>query len=281
MSNLKLTVLIDNNTIIDRYFLAEPALAYYLELNDQKILFDTGYSDAFIDNAIKLGIDLKQLDQIIISHGHIDHTGGLEALSKFINEDFYENKAKKTIDLIYHPLALQPKMIDGHSIGLTLGVDYLSATFNLKPERKSFEVTDHLFYLGQIPRKFGFEAIAPIGHYKEADQLKEDYLLDDTAIVYKGSEGLVIITGCSHSGICNIIEQAKRVTNTQKIQAIIGGFHLLDEEESKLKKIKAYFLEQDITILYPCHCTDFRSKKMLSTIHAVETVGSGLQLTFE
>lgn len=281
MSNLELTVLVDNNTIIDRYFLGEPALSYYIEVDNQKILFDVGYSEIFIKNAIKLDIDLKNTDKVIISHGHIDHTGGLEPLSKLINEDFYENKRKKIIDLIYHPLAFNPKYIDNNPIGLTMDLDYLSKTFHLRPEKKSFEIAEDLYYLGQIPRKFGFEDIAPIGHYKIEDQLKDDYLLDDTAIVYNGKEGLVVITGCSHSGICNIIEHAKNITKTKKIQAVIGGFHLLDVEETKLKKIKDYFLEQEITELYPCHCTDFKSKKMLSTIHKVRDVGSGLKLTFE
>ena len=73
----QLTVLADNNTIIDKYLLGEPALSFYIEYDNKKILFDTGYSDVFISNAAKLGISLKDLDFIVLSHGHNDHTGGI------------------------------------------------------------------------------------------------------------------------------------------------------------------------------------------------------------
>ncbi|MBQ1439018.1 MAG: MBL fold metallo-hydrolase [Solobacterium sp.] len=77
---MKLTVLTDNNTIIDRYYLGEPALSFYLEDGDRRILFDTGYSDVFLRNAEALGIDLHAITDIVLSHGHNDHTGGLRYL---------------------------------------------------------------------------------------------------------------------------------------------------------------------------------------------------------
>ena len=79
--NMELSVLVDNNTFIDQYFLGEPAVSYYIEVKDKRILFDTGYSGAFIDNARKLNINLNKLTHIILSHGHNDHTNGLKFLS--------------------------------------------------------------------------------------------------------------------------------------------------------------------------------------------------------
>lgn len=79
---MKLTVLTDNNTIIDRYLLGEPALSFYLEDDGQQLLFDVGYSDVLIKNAQTLGIDLAQIPRIVISHGHDDHTRGLQALHR-------------------------------------------------------------------------------------------------------------------------------------------------------------------------------------------------------
>ena len=76
---MKLTVLVDNATIIDRYFLAEPAVSYLLEDGDARILLDTGYSDVFLKNARAMGIDLSRVTDIVLSHGHNDHTGGLAA----------------------------------------------------------------------------------------------------------------------------------------------------------------------------------------------------------
>lgn len=82
---MKLRVLEDNNTFIDKYYLGEPAVSYYIEDKDTKILFDTGYSDAFIKNAKSMGINLKDINKIMISHGHNDHTGGLKYLFKNID----------------------------------------------------------------------------------------------------------------------------------------------------------------------------------------------------
>ena len=74
---MKLTILTDNTTRIDEYYLGEPGVSYYIEDGERKILFDTGYSDVYLQNAKKLGIDLKQVDTVVLSHGHNDHTRGL------------------------------------------------------------------------------------------------------------------------------------------------------------------------------------------------------------
>jgi len=98
---MKLTVLIDNNTYIDQYLLGEPALSFHVEIGQHKILFDTGYSQAFLYNANKLGINLSQLTHLVFSHGHNDHTRGLKYLSSKIN--------LKNIDTIAHPDCFLPK----------------------------------------------------------------------------------------------------------------------------------------------------------------------------
>ena len=100
---MKLTVLVDNNTIIDQYLLGEPAVSYYIETGDQNILFDAGYSDAFLINAQRLDIDLTKLDKVVLSHGHLDHTWGLQYLVRLLCEKpVYNAKGKKPV-LIAHP----------------------------------------------------------------------------------------------------------------------------------------------------------------------------------
>ena len=73
---MRLTVLVDNNTLIDRYLLGEPGVCYLIEVDDVRVLFDVGYSDIFLRNAQLLGVDLLQLDYLVLSHGHLDHTWG-------------------------------------------------------------------------------------------------------------------------------------------------------------------------------------------------------------
>lgn len=100
---MQLTVLVDNNTLIDRYYLGEPGVAYYLEDGDVRILFDVGYSDIFLRNAQALGIDLSRLQQVVLSHGHNDHTRGLLWLSE--QEYFSE------LQLLAHPDALEAEAV--------------------------------------------------------------------------------------------------------------------------------------------------------------------------
>lgn len=104
---------------------------------------------------------------------------------------------------------------------------------------------------------------------------KCDELLDDSALVYTGKNGLSIITGCSHSGICNIVKYAKETFN-KNIELIIGGFHLFENDE-KTKQTISYLLKQNIKEVYPCHCTTLKVKsKMIESGLNINEVGSGL-----
>jgi len=262
---MKITVLADNNSLIDRYFLAEPALSFYIEADGKKILFDAGYSDVFLKNAARLGIDLGGLDYIIISHGHLDHTWGLKHLFKF-----YKNAKKKPL-LIAHPDLFLPKFFDGVEIGLKEDSQTLLKYFDICPSVVPLKITKNLFYLGEIPRKNDFEGAA----------IQGDLLLDDTALAFKGKYGLDIVTGCSHAGIVNIINYAKKVTKVKKVAAVIGGLHLMSPDDNVIKKTTDYLKKQKLKVLYPCHCVDLASKVALSNAtHAVKETGAGMTMVF-
>lgn len=113
---MQLTVLVDNNTLIDRYLVGEPGVSYLIEHDGQKILFDTGYSDVFLQNAQTLQIDLTTIDSIVLSHGHNDHTWGLNHLTQ--HYDRLNFTPERKINLVCHPDALNPKYFDAKSIGI-------------------------------------------------------------------------------------------------------------------------------------------------------------------
>lgn len=278
--DLKITVLVDNNTFIDRYYLAEPAVSYYIETDDKNILFDLGYSDIFIKNAHKMGIDLKECDYIVLSHGHQDHTWGLEPLIKYYMEENQEKGFNTFPQIIAHPLTLQEKYYGDLPIGINVLPDIIDRMFDLKISKEPYWITDRLVFLGEIKRNISFETEKAIGYREDKGKIIEDYLLDDTALAYLSDEGIVIITGCSHSGICNIVETAKRICGENRVIDIIGGLHLLDSELDVLENTAAYLNKLNLKSLHACHCTDLKSKIILGRDIKLEEVGVGLQLRY-
>lgn len=278
---MKLTVLVDNNTIIDRYFIGEPGISLFIEEEGKKILFDTGYTDAFIKNGQKLGVDFLNLDYVGISHGHIDHTWGLMPLTTLYTEAIIENKELKKPELIAHPLAFLHKYFNEEVIGSMLQEEMLGRFFSMKLSKEPVWITEKLVYLGEIERTNEFENKEPIGKYLLEGAELEDFILDDTALAYKSKDGLVIITGCSHSGICNIIEYAKKVCTENRVYDIIGGLHLLNPDKNQLEHTKNYLKKSSLKTLHACHCTDLGSKIALSEVTSMKEVGVGLVLEYE
>ena len=276
---MKLTVLVDNNTFIDEYLIGEPAVSYFIECDGRKIIFDLGYSDVFLKNAQILQIDLADIDDIVLSHGHNDHTWGLNHLTQYYDRTV--NPPKKRINIIAHPDALLPKYYEKKSIGINFKLDENSYFFKKNLTREPVYISENILFLGQIPRINPFEAKNPVGHTHDiTGELIEDYVYDDSALTIKTEQGLVIITGCSHAGICNIIEYAKRVTGESRVASVIGGFHLLNASDDVLSSTGEYLNELSAGTLYPCHCTDLAAKIYLSGHVKIAEVGVGLTLEF-
>ena len=279
---MKLTVLLDNNTLIDRYFLGEPGFSCYIQCDGKKILFDCGYSDAFLINARKMGIDLLDLDMVVLSHGHLDHTWGLAALLRLYTEAEIEHLPWRKPKLIAHSHVFSSrKMAEVPEIGSIFTRETLARFFDLELQNQPFNLTPRLAFLGQIERKNSFEAAHPLGTVLIDGVEQDDYILDDTALACMVRDGLVIITGCSHAGICNIVEQARSVCGEKHIVDIIGGFHLLDPPAEQLAGTLAYMETLSPDVLHACHCTDLKSKIALAQAANLEEVGVGLVLEYE
>ncbi|MEA3440005.1 MAG: MBL fold metallo-hydrolase [Chloroflexota bacterium] len=278
---MKITVLIDNNTFIDRYFLGEPGISYLIEAEGQKILFDVGYSDAFIINARKLSINLLDVDIVVLSHGHLDHTWGLFPLVQLYTEGMIEQHQQKRSRLVTHPNTLSTRRLgDLPEIGSLLLEDKLSGYFDLELSRKPVHLTERLIYLGEIERTNEFEAQQPIGKVLAGGVETDDFLVDDSALVYRSPGGLVIISGCAHSGICNIVEYARKVCDDDRVVDIIGGFHLLDPPKEQLQSTIEYMKSLRPGSVHACHCTDLNSKIALAGVVDLMEVGVGLTLEY-
>jgi len=278
---MKLTILTDNNTLIDRYLMAEPGFCVHLEVDGVKILLDTGYSDVFLRNASKMDLSLRDLDVVALSHSHIDHTWGLEPLIRYFTESAFEKLSCKRPRLLYHPDSLLSRTFhQTDEFGMLMTESRLGRYFDLLPTKEPYFITENLAFLGEIERRFDFEAKTPIGKVLVDGSLQDDFMQEDSALAYNSSQGLVIITGCSHSGICNIIEQAKAVFKTDIVLDVIGGFHLQKPKPSQLEGTLQYFSQLKPTSLHACHCTDLQSKIRLAAVAPIEEVGTGLTLTY-
>ncbi|MCP5105398.1 MAG: MBL fold metallo-hydrolase [bacterium] len=280
---MKLTVLVDNNTLIDRYFTGEPGLSYLIETNATKILFDVGYSDVFLKNAAAMGISLLDVDYLVLSHGHLDHTWGLGDLVKRYTEAAIEKISFKRPTIVAHPLIFETKKKDEFGeFGSMMSGKKLSQHFDIKFSKGPYWITEELVFLGEIERKNDFEARGSMGtvHIDDSDVGVADYLMEDSALIYKSGEGLVVITGCSHSGICNIVEYARAVCGEERVVDIIGGFHLQEPPKEVLEKTCGYMKQLNPREVHACHCTDLQSKIALAGVVNVKEVGVGLTLEF-
>lgn len=246
-NNIKITILTENSTgkSHNKLCRSEWGFSVYIQNGNKNILLDTGNTDIYWNNAEKLVIDLNQTDYIILSHHHWDHINGLK-YHKF-------NEKKK---LICHPLVPAKQEADFR--------EKLEMDFNIISKGKPYEFEPGCFFLGEIPRKMSFEK----GVYKD------DPMKDDTAIVFRTPKGAVVISGCAHSGICNICEYAKEVTG-QNLYAVIGGFHMISDDGDSADETINYFKKETVNKLYPMHCIDFTNMVKFFNEFGIKKIETG------
>ncbi len=257
---MKLSVLTDNQAL--KGFGAEHGLSFYIEHENTSVLLDAGHSKLFLENAKKLNVDLEKVETIVLSHGHWDHGNGL----KFLN-----NKT-----LICHPYSFikRYRNSDHSFIGLNLCYLDLNKKFKLVNTRNPYNISNSIIFLGEIPRTNDFEA-------KETtfvdEHNKPDYVLDDSALAIIQNNELIIISGCAHSGICNIVEHAKKVTGIQTIKTLLGGLHL-KENNTQTQKTITYLKHQKINTIYPSHCTQAEALTELQKNFNCPEIKAGIQI---
>ncbi len=247
--SVKITILCEDQARMgfrDKIFLAQHGFSAFIEA-DRKILFDTGAGDVFLHNAALAGIDLAETDCIVLSHGHWDHSDGLAALAE---------TPGPACPLLLHPgVFVDRHKASGEYNGIGWRREQIAARFGLVESAAPCRIADGIHFLGEIPRENDFEAQATAFYFVNNGETFPDFILDDSALAIDTPDGLVIVSGCSHAGICNIVEHARRVTGQDRVHTVLGGFHLLGNPE-QLEQTIAYFKTNRVEHLYPMHCTD-------------------------
>jgi len=249
---LHITILSDNTAGMGNY-LAEWGLSVLIETDTAKLLLDTGMSISAVHNAEALGVDLRKVDKIILSHGHSDHTGGLRNMLR---------QMKKEVEIIAHPDVWQVKYDRRNDkpakfIGIPFQreeLESLGARFTLT--REPMKIAENIWTTGEVPMVTEYETIDSSLFVKQDAGLLPDPVLDDLAIIVKTEKGLAVISGCAHRGIINTLYHAQKITGVAEIFAIIGGSHLIGASPERLWQTIAAFKELGVQKLGLCHCTD-------------------------
>jgi 7,8-dihydropterin-6-yl-methyl-4-(beta-D-ribofuranosyl)aminobenzene 5'-phosphate synthase len=250
----KITVICEN-TVLGLGFLGEHGFAAFIEIPGQNLLFDTGQGFALIHNSLRLKKDLKQVSKVVLSHGHMDHTGGLLAFLAL----------KDACPIVAHPdvfterFHLMPRT-GGEETAVSIGMPWPEAYLTTRGaqfewRREFSEVAPNVFVTGEVPRKTLFELGSPKMIVSRDGGWAPDLFLDDFSLVLKTSRGLVIVLGCAHAGMVNILNHAVEMTGENRIYAVLGGTHLglspKPQVDPTIEALKGF----DIKMIATSHCT--------------------------
>ncbi|MFC1505598.1 MBL fold metallo-hydrolase [Thermoproteota archaeon] len=256
IEKLRVTVLVEDSVNSKKpNLIAKHGLSLLVETKlagiDSKFLMDAGPGpDMALRNAGMIDIDMKKIDSIMLSHGHYDHTGALLQVLKHMDY---------SIPVIAHPDVFSPKFAYKPTL-TSIGIEFDQTSIRasggeLLLTRDSIALLNGVISSGEILRKTYFEKTKGFWTV-ENNNFIADSIVDDQALFVNVKEkGLVILTGCAHSGIINTVRHAKRITGIENVYAIIGGFHLEQADDERIQKSIEELKEIDLKMMYPCHCT--------------------------
>jgi len=270
--NFKVTTLCENNvTQSGKSLIGEHGLAFYIETENRRILFDTGQNLAIAHNAEVLGIELSHINTVVLSHGHYDHSGGLKSLldcnkdfTLYAHPDVFGRKVKGTGE--------NPKYI-----GIPVDRKVLEQKgINIQLHKEPMPIAPGITTTGEIALENDFEAVGSIFYLKKGEGYAADTLADDRALILDTVKGLVVLLGCSHRGVVNTLNHVTQITGCKRIHGILGGLHLGQASDEKLKKIMDHLHAFGLEKIGVGHCTgpkaflalanEFKDRVFLNTV---------------
>ncbi len=256
-TKLKITILVDNRA--QDGLIPEHGFSLWIDTGPTRILFDTGQGPALVENAAKIGIDLGQTDILALSHGHYDHTGGIPHVLQ----------ASRKAKLFCHAGVVQPRYALRNGTAKSIRIPKASmATINKLSEEnlqwvsRARLISKDTGLTGPIPRETTYEDTGG-PFFLDSEGRRADLIEDDLALWIRTSHGLVVCVGCCHAGIVNTLNHVFRVSGTNKLYALIGGFHLMNANKERLERTMAALRSFAPEMVIPSHCTGEKGTKIL------------------
>jgi len=267
---LKITTLAENTASA---CLGQWGLSFLLEFvdskgNARKVIFDSGINkQALLYNVRKLKVDLSDVDCIVLSHGHLDHTA---ATVEFV-------KAAGGVKVYAHPHTFCPRFFQGRTgkqrqLGIPKGerqgdIERAGGKVVLSTQPK--EIVPGVWTTGEIRRETSFESALPLSEGEKLvivvnDEEIADQVLDDQSLwMNVNGAGPFAVTGCAHAGPVNTLLHVQRIGHFKKIHGLVGGTHLVGRSEEYLQQTIGQLKQFGLKLISPCHCTGFKAKVRL------------------
>lgn len=249
--SVTLTILCDNSVAPRPGLIGEHGFSCHVATAGHQYLLDTGSGLGLLTNAATCGIDLSGLDAVLLSHGHWDHCGGLLHLLKLCTG--------RRLPIYAHPAIFDDKIFTDAGRERAIGAGFsraeaemAGADFQLSTSHR--QLPGGLLFSGAVPRERSPEPDSNLC-YRQADRLIPDPLLDDQSLYIQSDAGLVILCGCAHAGVRNILAHARSLTGIERLHALIGGLHHPFTVHEQGEQIIQDLLSLNVQQIALSHCT--------------------------
>lgn len=271
LQTIRITVLVDD-TANDNGLKCEHGFSCLIEADGHRVLFDTGAKDALLENTQTLGVDLSELDALVLSHGHYDHTGGLAAICSHLG----------LLSVVAHPNIIGPhrsrRTGNDRDIGTPkasrVALDLLHCVYS----ETAMEVADGIWTTGEIPRTTTDNYSSALCVDSAGKQ--PDRVLDDMALVLQHQAGLVVLLGCAHAGVLDTLAWVEQLFPGEPLLGLLGGMHLDGATSGTISTVTQTLQRSPLLFVAPGHCTGDAAKNAMLTAFGTRYrhVYAGMQL---